>query len=258
MKNLKQCFKTEIFILQSFLCPLFLIFMVISCSTSQKLTVNKIRYVMEVDSYGNESLSTAQKYIIKSGDTTVNENDLQYIEFSEYIKKTLNAKGLIEVSKLEDANLVVFFKYGISDPKTFQTSLSIPSWGQTGISSSNTTGNIKSAPYSNNITYNQTTTSTPTYGITGSTNMPLLITHYLRYITLTVFDFNEYKESGKEKIVWKTVITSSGGNDDLRRVIPYLIVAGQDYFGKSSGERKEIEIYEGDQRINQLKGILVP
>jgi hypothetical protein len=63
-----------------------------------------------------------------------------------------------------------------------------------------------------------------------------------------------YAKSGKEKIVWSTSITSTGSSGDIRRVFPYLIVAGQTYFGKSSGEKIVVKVYEGDQRVTQLKG----
>src|SRR5690606_34402428 len=110
-------------------------------------------------------------------------------------------------------------------------------------------------PHSNNINYNQKTTNTPTYGVTGYKSVNQTVTQYLRYLAISAYDYNAFKDSGVEKIVWKTIITSSGTSGDLRKVFPYLIIAGQYYYGKSSGERKEMTIYEGDERINQLRGI---
>lgn len=226
-----------------------------SCTSSYYATSNRTKFVVEVDAYGSDSYLTEKKYILASGDTTINENNLQYIEFSNYLRKTLNQKGYSETQNSDEADLVIFFKYGISDPETFQRTLSVPTWGQTGVSSTNTTGNVYVNPYGNNINYNQKTTSTPTYGVTGYRSVNQTVTQYLRFLTITVYDFNAYKENGNEKIVWNTIITSSGSSGDLRRVFPYLVVAGQYYYGQSSGERKEITIFEGDDRINQLKGI---
>jgi hypothetical protein len=233
----------------------FLVLSISSCANSYYATSNKSRFIIEVDSYGNDSYLLNKRYLLATGDSTINENDLQYIEFSEYVKKALDHKGYSETKNPEEADVVVFFKYGISDPQTFQRTVSIPTWGQTGVKSTNTTGNVYVNPYGKNINYNQTTTSTPTYGVTGYRTVNQTITQYLRFLTITVYDSNEYKETGKDKIVWNTIITSSGSSGDLRKVFPYLIVAGQNFFGLSSGERKEVNIYEGDERINQLKGI---
>jgi hypothetical protein len=213
------------------------------------------RFVVKVDSYGNDSYLNSKKYIIASGDSAVDESSLQYLEFASYVKKILAAKGYAETNDWDDADLMIFFKYGISDPETFQQTYAVPTWGQTGVSSTTTKGNVYVNPYGNNIDYNETTTSSPTYGITGSRNVTRTYTKYFRYITLTAYDLNVYKTDEKEKIAWNTILTSSGSSDDLRRVIPYMVVVGSSYFGKSSGEKKSHEIFGDDERVKQLKGI---
>lgn len=233
---------------------LLIIYFLTSCASMYNTTSND-RYVVEVDAYGNDSYLNSKKYIIASGDSTVNESNLQYIEFSDYIKKILASKGYTETQDWDEADLMIFFKYGISDPETFQQTYAVPTWGQTGVSSTTTRGNVNVNPYGNNIDYNQTTTSNPTYGITGTRNVSQTYTKYFRYVTLTAYDLNLYKENEKEKIVWNTIITSDGSSDDLRKVIPYMVTVGASYIGKSSGEKKSLEIYGNDERVNQLKGI---
>jgi len=251
-----------------YLYLLLIIFLFASCATMNN-TTRALRYVMEVDAYGNDNYLNSKKYILASGDSTVNENNLQYIEFSDYIRKVLNSKGYIETTSWGDADLMIFFTYGISDPQTFQTTRSIPMWGQTGISSVNTTSQTTS--YANgsvygssnsaygsaygNSTTNTRTNVTPSYGVTGYRQQTSTHTRYFRYLTLSAYDLNEYKANENEKIVWNTIITSSGFSDDLRRVIPYMVIGGGPYFGKNSGEKKSLEIYENDERVNQLKGI---
>lgn len=227
--------------------------MLTSCASTYNTTND--RYVVEVDAYGNDGYLNSKKYIIASGDSTIKESSLQYLEFSEYIKKLLASKGYVETQDWDNADLMIFFKYGISDPATFQQTYAVPTWGQTGVSSTTTKGNVYVNPYGNNIDYNQTTTSNPTYGVTGSRNVTKTYTQYFRYITLTAYDLNAYKKSDKEKIIWNTIITSSGSSDDLRKVIPYMVVAGGSYIGKSSGEKKSVGVYSNDERVKQLKGI---
>ena len=258
-----------------YLYSVLIIFLFASCATMFNTT--STRYVVKVDAYGNDSYLNSKKYILASDDSTLNENSLQYIEFSDYIRKILNSKGYIETTSWDNADLMIFFKYGISDPRTFQATRSVPMWGKTGVSSVNTTsqttGSANGSTYgsvtgSGNTAYgsayssssdNSTTTTrtnvTPSYGVTGYRQQTSTYTKYFRYVTLSAYDLNVYKENKNEKIVWNTIITSDGSSDDLRKVIPYLVTVGASYFGKSSGEKKTLEIYENDERVNQLKGI---
>jgi hypothetical protein len=230
-----------------------IVFILTGCATLNKTPNSKV--IVEVDSYGNDSYLESKKFIIASGDSTISESDLQFQEFSDYVKKILvNKKDYVEVDDWDEADLMIFFKFGISDPETFKQTYAVPTWGQTGVSSTTTRGNVHVNPYGNNITYNETTSSTPTYGVTGSRIVTKTYTIFFRYVTLTAYDLNEYKKKGKEKIIWNTILTSSGNSNDLRKVIPYMIVIGSSYFGKSSGEKKLHEILEGDDRVNHIKG----
>lgn len=256
---------------------LLIIFLCTSCATMYNTTSTE-RYVVEVDAYGNDSYLNSKKYILASGDSIVNENSLQYIEFSDYIRKILNSKGYIETTNWDDADLMIFFSYGISDPQTFQATRSVPVWGKTGISSVNTTSQTTGSGYgsvygsvigSDNTAYgsaygsssgSSTTTTrtnvTPSFGVSGYRQQTSTYTKYFRYVTLSSYDLNEYKANEKEKIAWNTNITSEGSSDDLRKVIPYMVAVAASYIGKSSGEKKSLEIYVDDERVNQLKGIV--
>ena len=139
------------------------------------------------------------------------------------------------------------------DPQEHQYSYSIPTWGQTGVSSSYTTGTISS--YGGYGSYSGTTTYTPAYGITGSTTHIGSYTTYFRFIVLDAVDLDEYKKSKKEVQLWKTYVTSSGSSSDLRRVFPILVAASQQYFGKNTGQKVEVNLDEEDERVTEIKGI---
>jgi len=251
-----------------FLYSLLIILLFTGCASMYN-TASSERYVIDVDAYGNDSYLNSKKYILASGDSTVNESSLQYIEFSDYIRKILSSKGYIETTSWDDADLMIFFKYGISDPQTFQATRSVPVWGKTGVSSVNTTSQTTGSAYgsvygssnsaygsaSGNSTTTTTTNVTPSYGVTGYRQQTSTYTKYFRYVTLYAYDLNEYKVNEKEKIAWNTIITSDGSSDDLRKVIPYMVTVGASYFGKSSGQKKSLEIYGNDERVNQLKGV---
>jgi len=244
-----------------FILTFFVTIILMSCATTH--------FVVEVDAYGSDNYLKKRKYIIVSGDSALNENNLQYIEFSDYIREILDDKGYVEAENLDDANLMIFFRYGISDPKTFQQTYSVPVWGQTGISSINTTGYSMGSAYGSatgvgNTVYgsaygssygNSTTKVNYNYGVTGYRQETATYTTYFRYLILDVYDLNAYRKQGKPKMVWNTKVTSSGSSGDLRLVIPYMLAASSSYFGKNSNTKQTLKIQENYIRVKQLKGI---
>ncbi len=226
-----------------------------SCVKQYSSYDTRVRFATEVDSYGDDGLIKDKLYFLMPRDTTISKYDLQYSEFSNYIRKSLGFLGYTEVSKLEDAKVLILFGYGIGDPITYEFNYPLANYGKTGTLSTTTKGSVYNNSYSNSVDYNQTTTSIPSYGVTGYTNIPISRTKYLRHMNLTAIDIDFYKKNNEMKVFWKTNITSSGSSGDLRRVMPYLVVAGHNYFGRNSITKKEIEIFEEDKRINELRGI---
>jgi hypothetical protein len=56
-------------------------------------------------------------------------------------------------------------------------------------------------------------------------------------------------------MLWQTEVTSIGSTDDLRRVFPVLVGASFEYYGKDTGQKVSINIYENDDRVKEVKGI---
>ena len=229
-------------------------FFLVSCTMTNMTTNSVTQFLIEVDSYGEDSMLTKKNCFLYISDSTINTSDLQFQEFYGYVSKTLKNKGYRIVDSIELANIIVFFNYGISDPNTQEYTRSVPVWGQTGISSTTTTGTVYVNPYSNNIRYNQNSYNTPTYGVTGYRAIQGTSTTYRRYLNLVAYDFDYFVKNNKEKRLWQTVITSTGFTGDLRKVFPIMIVGAKNYIGHSSGEKKEIPIYENDNEVQILKG----
>ena len=218
-----------------------------SCAT----TPQSPRFIANVDSI-NSGVYCKTSYILLPGNNGTNPDDIQFKEFAAYVNRALVNQRFIPVSSLQEADIAIFLSYGIGDPKEHQYTYSIPTWGQTGVSSSHTYGTINT--YGNFGTYSGTTTYTPTYGITGRTTHTGSYTSYFRYIVLDAFDLEQYKKSGKEVQLWKTTVTSSGSSGDLRRVFPLLVAASQDFIGKNTGQKLELSLYETDERVLEIKG----
>jgi len=211
------------------------------------------QFLVNVDSISAPEYVSNSKYILLPGVKNVEITDLQYREYAGYVERALASLGYIKASGFTEADIAIFLGYGIGEPETHQFTYSLPTWGQTGVSSSSTYGTLNT--YGNTATYSGTTTYTPTYGVTGSTTHVDSCTSYFRYMFLDAVDLKEYRNTKKEKQVWKTTVTSSGSSGDLRQVIPVLVAASKDYIGTNTGKMIKVILSENDKRVIEIKGL---
>lgn len=158
---------------------------------------------------------------------------LEYESYKGLIRNELLKYQYVEVP-LSKATVLVFFQYGIDGGKTIN--YSIPTYGQTGVKSSYTTGSYSS--YGNYGTYSGTTTYTPTYGITGSKTASR--TEYSRHVTIEILDKTSL-ENKKIKKLYTATANSEGKSSQIAAVMPAIIEAIFKKFpGKSGSTRREI------------------
>lgn len=216
------------------------------CATTQP------RFSVNVDSISGSDVDK-NSYVLLPGNKDTKADDLQFKEYATYVNRALTKQGFAPADSFEKASVAIFLVYGTGNPQEHQYSYSIPTWGQTGVSSSYTTGAVSS--YGGYGSYSGTTTYTPTYGITGSTSHTGSYTTYFRFMVLDAVDLDEYKKSKKEVQLWKTTVTSAGSSSDLRRVFPILVAASKQYIAKNTGQKVEVNIYEEDEQVIEIKGI---
>lgn len=228
----------------SAIAMLFLLFTFGCAPTVPSFTVN-------VDTIGDaEEFNTS--YVLIPGNKDTTAEDLEFKEYASYVERALSELGFIKAESFDDAATAIFLGYGIGEPQEQQYTYSEPTWGQTGVSSTTTTGSVSS-----NGSYSETTTYTPTYGITGSTTHYDSNITYLRFMFLDAVDLNEYKKSKKEIQIWKTKVSSSGSSGDLRRIFPILVAASQNNIGKNTGTMITVNLLENDPSVLEIKGIAV-
>jgi len=208
------------------------------------------KFVANVDSLAQVDAAAKKRYILLPGGKGVEADDLQFQEFAAYVEKVFSEKGFVKATTFQDADIVVFMSYAIGDPQTYQYTYSVPTWGQTGVSSSSTYGTVSS--YANTTTYSGTTTYTPTYGVTGSTTHVETNTVYSRFLFLDAYDVPTYMRENKMKQVWKTGVLSTGASGDLRLVVPYMVVAMKPYLGTSTGRKIEVQVRADDPAVQLL------
>jgi len=182
----------------------------------------------------------------------VEPTDLQFLEFARYIERILGPAGMKKAASIGDADLLIFLAYGIGAPQEHTYTYSVPTWGQTGVSSSYTTGTVST--YGGTSSYSGTTSYTPRYGITGSRTEVGSFTSFTRYFRLEAMDGAEFRETKGLKQVWVTSVVSSGSSGDLRLVFPYMVAAAHRRVGSNTGAALEIAIPEGDPLVRWVLG----
>ncbi|MDD3374491.1 MAG: hypothetical protein PHY73_02070 [Candidatus Omnitrophica bacterium] len=207
-----------------------------------------VYYEVGVSSLAGGRIAPASKnYLVASGNKGTTSDDLQFIEFATYVKRGLAEKGFKIVDKPEEANAIIFLSYGIGNPVEHTYTYSVPIYGQTGVSSSYTTGNAYS--FGNNTNFSASTTYMPTYGTVGSSLQQITTVTYRRYINLEAYDFDITNKANQNTQLWKTEIESSGWSGDLRAVFPPLVAASFQFFGENTRRKVYVKIQGNDKRI---------
>lgn len=157
------------------------------------------------------------------------ESKLEYATYAQKIKEQLDAKGFVEATS-DKADVIVFIEYGIDDGR--EVISSYPIWGQTGVASSTTYGNINA-----NGNYSGTTFNTPRFGVVGSETTSDTV--YKRYLKLEMVDNKVYLASKKLKNIYEAKVVSVGSSNSLTKIMPYMIRSLFDEFPGESGTTKE-------------------
>jgi hypothetical protein len=158
------------------------------------------------------------------------ETSLEFQSYSKLVRSELEKRRMIE-APFDKAKYAIFMFYGIDDGK--QIVSSYPIFGQTGTSSSHTTGTITS--YGNMASYSGTTYNTPTYGIVGARTTTDTV--FTRYLNIDIIDIAK-SGNGKVRKVYEGKALSSGSSGQLAPVMPAMVkTVFEDFPGKSGASR---------------------
>jgi hypothetical protein len=204
-----------------------------------------------VDGISASTAATKKRYFLLPGDKSVQADDLQFLEFSSIVEQAMSQQGFTRANTPADSDLLVFLTYGIGDPQKQLVSYSVPVWGQTGISSSSSTGTLRNvgggvATYSGMTTYN------PTYGVTGYTTNIGEITTYFRFVLIDAYDTEAYSKDGSMRAVWKTKGESTGRYNDLRLVFPPMIATMKPHIGRNTGRKVTRQLTIDSKEVKDL------
>ena len=184
------------------------------------------KYRVTVDAITAPNTTVAPgSYSIKALGNDTDTNDLRFQEHAERLTKILNSKGYTQVANGYIANQTIYFDYGIEKVKEEVQTYSEPdisfgiSWG---------------FPYGyygrhyhpyNNFWYGGHTTYRRTYA------------YYNRYITLLA-------KNSLNKELWRVDVSSIGESKNLRKIVPMLLEAAEEYIGTNTKEAVKIIMKE--------------
>jgi hypothetical protein len=184
-------------------------------------------YEAEIQSFGNYDMAGKTFYVI-SANPNVSNNDLEFLDYKDYITQCLILKKAILCENSDSADVCVLFDYGVVD-KSYVANTAIPIWGVTGSTSVATTSSYigRGGAFLSSVTTNSIST-----GVNGVLNVNKNVEKYRRVINLYAYDNKD--RSGDPVMLWKTNIISEGENRDLQKVIPYIVYTAIPYMGKQS------------------------
>ena len=211
-------------------------------------SAKSVQFTASVDGLTSPDAEVKKKYVLVPGLKDVGTGDLQFKEFAGYVDRILASLGFAKADNVDNANAIIYLSYGISDPQKNNYSYVLPVWGQTGVSSSYTTGQY--SYFGGTASYSGTTTYTPQYGVTGYMPVSGSYDTYQRYIMVDAYDLDAYRKDKQIIQIWKTLIYSAGSTDDLRIVFPVLIAASKPYIGKNTEIKRDFVIDE--QEISKI------
>lgn len=221
---------------------------------------NTPKYSVDIDSYASGS-SAHKKSLFLSSFT--DESSLLTAELLNHLEKVLVGRGFVVTKNRNEASALVILTYGMTKDKIV-SSRPVYNWVAPSSYNYRSQGYIGSTNYSSSGTIQQQGYGSLNYaGQRTEEN-----TIYIREILIEAMDFDEVrkfsllynksKESGTESPkaptpLWSTRLQSIGSGNDLRAVLPAMLVVGQPYFGVSSSGIKNIQIDSDDERILFLR-----
>ncbi|MGS3387657.1 MULTISPECIES: hypothetical protein [Enterobacteriaceae] len=221
------------------LIVLFALSLLAGCAQKPLVTVNAL----------SSGQSVGKKFvIIPASQELWNTKQIEYTQIAAVVAATLSSQGYTQVKDEKLADQAILLNFMRSGAVSNTRNVTVPVYGQTGVSSAttygsaNTTFNSYGGGYGTaNTTGSATTVYTPTYGITGAYNTTVTDTFYGAGVMLQSFDVKAYLNNKQANMLWK--VGSSVVSQQSDGIADYKGLAriAASYAGQNT---------EGDKRFN--------
>jgi len=220
---------------------------VIGCSS--KITV-------KVDSIVDKTVSsTGKHYVLTRGMSHTETNHLYFREFSQYFDHILQKNGFIKVANLDQADLEIQFKYGISDGQMGIYSYSTPIYEHIGGETITVTETSKGESGETIVT--KRIIRVPVrFRQTGASVTTGSYTRYKFIASLKAKTKPQTTGNAKQAILWQIDMSNVSESDDTRAIMPYLAAASHGFFGQNTGQQVKRVIDQQDPLVIELKNLV--
>lgn len=167
----------------------------------------------QVDAYSSIPAGLAPRTVFIAPYEQADAGSLEWRTNAGILAGILNDKGYQVVSRPQDARLLAYFAYLVSEGDIVQTSYAIPQYGVTGYSGSTTSGSVYGNSYTANTTYQNT------YGVTGYIPATRTEVVYARGAAVKMFD------NANERMVFEGTAVSLGTCFSFSAVAPQILRA---------------------------------
>lgn len=172
------------------------------CAQQPLVTVNAL----------SSGQSVGKRFIIlPASQALYDANQIEYNQIAAVVSASLTRQGYIQVNEPEKADQGILLGFARSGAVTSTRNVTVPIYGQTGISSATTYGNANTTynylgggNLTSNTTGSATTVYTPTYGITGAYDTTVTNTSYGTAVALNAYDAKVYLKSNRVNLLWKS------------------------------------------------------
>jgi len=210
-----------------------------------------VRFNCSVNAIAGPEEPQARAYWLAPGSDQIDPSSLEYLEYSKYVHFALKQRGFEPADSIDNASVIVLFTYEMGEGKTHSYTYSAPVFGQTGVSSSATTGYYN--PYSGS--YSATTTYTPRFGVVGYRSGAGTTTLYPRTLVLSAHNARDRDavSVGSAQPSWRVTVVSVGESPDLRRVLPAMVYAAKEHIAGNTGQWTDVTVFEGRPNYSAFK-----
>ena len=208
----------------------------------------KSTYFVDITGFSRPGVASEPvRYTLEPADKSISKNDLQFEEYCRYVDSAMSKNGYLKADSTDDANVAVYFYYGIGNPKEHQYSFSLPTLAQTGVSLPVREDTLT------HTAVEEAGTAAPRHEITRYQQLQENNATYYRYLALSAIDLQKYKDDGQIVELWRMEASSAGSSSDLRVVVPILVAASAKYIGKDTGRAISIVVKDDDPEVTEIR-----
>ncbi|MBL4576501.1 MAG: hypothetical protein JKY51_10480, partial [Opitutaceae bacterium] len=211
-------------------------------------------YTLKVDAISSpEPLEDEpQSYIIVNTSPSIEESDLHYKETVSWVKTAISGNNLYEAVSLKSADILIELDYGIQKPYKrtrvvgdMQVVREPPMIRTVWVETSH-------GPRMTQVVIPGRLIMIPWQRVSVE------IIHK-KYLRMTAIKNSKSKKSDTDfEHLWSVSVSNEDTNDDLRKILPFMISVASDFIGKDSGSGKKIRIKEDDIAVYLVKAGMQP